>query len=72
MERVTMESAAEAPEVNRQHCPCRIHRARRNTTRADGMDGTRVDRMDIMDRTGSRGEERNNNIIKFINSHLIN
>lgn len=56
MERVTMESAAEAPEVNRPHCPCRIHRARRNTTRADGMDGTRVDRMD---RTGNRGEERN-------------
>lgn len=47
------ESAVGAPEVNRQHCPCRIPRASRSTMREAGMvDGTRTDRVDRMESPG--------------------
>lgn len=47
------ESAVGAPEVNRQHCPCRILRASRSTMREAGMgDGTRMDRVDRMESPG--------------------
>lgn len=46
------ESAVGAQEVNRPHCPCRIHQARRSTMREAGMDGTRTDRVDRMESPG--------------------